>query len=58
MTRTIQRLADRMVARLVPATKAAAISCWQEQVNCYQRSCCTGAEVPGGRWCSAWNRVC
>ncbi|WP_157099672.1 hypothetical protein [Microbispora sp. ATCC PTA-5024] len=59
MTRTIQRLADRMVARLVPASQAAAISCSYDWAGCWRRTCCSGAGVPGGGLsCSGWTQWC
>ncbi|GAB3151866.1 hypothetical protein [Microbispora hainanensis] len=58
MTRTIQRLADRMVARLVPATRAEAVNCWYEGTGCVQRYCCTGSGIPGGSYCTYWQYVC
>ncbi|WP_182906065.1 hypothetical protein [Microbispora sp. H13382] len=58
MTRTIQRLADRMVARLVPATRAEAINCWYEGSTCVRRYCCSGSEIPGGRYCTGYEYLC
>ncbi|WP_182886836.1 hypothetical protein [Microbispora sp. H10885] len=59
MTRTVQRLADRMVARLVPVTRAEAINCWYEYSGtCVRRYCCSGSEIPGGRSCTTWQYTC
>ncbi|GAA0393629.1 hypothetical protein GCM10009530_51310 [Microbispora corallina] len=55
MTRTIQRLADRMVARLVPATRAEAVNCWYEVSGCVRRYCCKGSGV---NYCTNWQYIC
>ncbi|WP_327045801.1 hypothetical protein OG320_29670 [Microbispora sp. NBC_01189] len=57
MTRTIQRLADRMVARLVPATRAEAVNCWSEGGPCTSRTCCSGSGIPSG-YCTPWSYHC
>ncbi|MBP2704103.1 hypothetical protein JOL79_09805 [Microbispora sp. RL4-1S] len=59
MTRGIRGLADRMVARLVPTVRAGAISCSSDYRGaCWVRTCCTGAEVPGGVYCSGFYYYC
>ncbi|MEW9529354.1 hypothetical protein [Microbispora sp. NPDC049125] len=52
MTKTIQRLADRMVARLVPATEAQALTCWyMYSGTCARRLCCDSK-------CYSWEYTC
>ncbi|WP_055478663.1 hypothetical protein [Sphaerimonospora mesophila] len=59
MTRGIQRLADRMLARFVPETKAAASECGTEgSGTCLVRYCCWGGGVPNGKLCGPWQYTC
>lgn len=54
----IARLGDRMLARVVPATEAAAVVCWYEyQGTCVRRYCCTGGGIPG-TYCTPYRYTC
>ncbi|MEU6413201.1 hypothetical protein [Microbispora sp. NPDC046933] len=59
MTRAIQRLADRMLARVVPQTAAAAATCaYEGSGTCLIRYCCWGGGVPNGKTCGPWTYSC
>ncbi len=57
--KSIQRLADRMLARVVPEARASAINCSYEYYGtCLRRYCCWGSDVPGGSWCAPAEYTC
>ncbi|MEV7806792.1 hypothetical protein AB0O28_27970 [Microbispora sp. NPDC088329] len=59
MTNRIQRLADRMLGRFVPETKASAINCsYVYSGTCLRQYCCWGGEIPGGTYCGSWQYTC